>query len=210
VPRVLLTSFEPFGGHDVNSSQEVGRMLSQAPPPGVAIDWLVLPVVAGACVERARGRVEATRPDLVLALGQAGSSPHVRLEDRAVNFDHFHFADNGGNLHLARPVLPGGPAVHRTRVAIADVLERVRSAGLEAEHSFSAGSYVCNHLYYQLLHHATQTNPIPDVLFVHLPLFPAQLELQPRAFALPLDEQVECVRQVLLAWLNPTRCGPGD
>src|SRR5262245_14193325 len=196
MPRVLVTSFEPFGGHAINSSREVGQRLAHAPPPGVEVDWLVLPVLAGLCVERAWARVEATSPALVLALGQAGSSPHVRLEDRAVNFDHFAFADNGGNVHLMQPIVSGGPALLRTRVPIAEVLGRVRTNGLQVEHSFSAGTYLCNHLYYQLLHRAA---PSPLVLFVHLPLLPEQLQPQVRAFALPLDEQVACVRQVMLS-----------
>src|SRR5262245_5676854 len=192
MPRVLVTSFEPFGGHAINSSREVGQRLAHAPPLGVEVDWLTLPVVAGVCVERAWERVEATRLDLVLALGQAGSSPHVRLEDRAVNFDHFAFADNGGNVHLTKPIVSGGSALLRTRVPIAEVLGRVRTNGVQVEHSFSAGTYLCNHLYYQLLHRVGLQGPSPQVLFVHLPLLPEQVQPEVRAFALPLDEQVAC------------------
>ena len=205
MPRALVTSFEPFGGYEINSSLEVGRALAQSPPPGVEIDWLVLPVVAGTCVELAWARVEASRPDFVLSLGQAGSTPLVRLEDRAVNFDLFHFADNGGNLHLGQPIVPGGPAVLRTRVPIFDVLGQVRRGGQRVDHSFSAGSYVCNHLYYQMLHRNG-----PPVLFVHLPLLPAQVDGSPNVFALPLEEQVACVRVVLLACQElPWRDAPG-
>ena len=131
-----------------------------------------------------------------MALGQAGSSPLVRVEDRAVNFDLFHFADNGGNLHLGQPIVPGGPAVLRTRVPILDVLDQVRRGGQRLDHSFSAGSYVCNHLYYQLLHREG-----PPALFVHLPLLPSQQDGRPGVFALPLEEQAACVREVLRACL---------
>src|SRR4051794_34110968 len=117
MPRVLVTSFEPFGGHVLNSSFEVGRALADDPPAGVPLDLLALPVVAGDCVERAWAHVERHQPPLVLALGQAGSSPRIRLEDRAVNLEHFAFADNAGNLRLDQPVVPGGPALYRTTVA---------------------------------------------------------------------------------------------
>jgi pyroglutamyl-peptidase len=202
--RVLVTSFEPFGGHDINSSHEVGRTLSQRPPPGVEIDWLVLPVVAGECILRAWQLVEARGPEMVLALGQAGSSPLVRLEDRAVNFDHFHFADNAGNLHRLAPVVPGGPAIYRTPLPLPHVLHRLRQTVQPIEHSFSAGNYICNHYYYQLLHRAAQSATKPRVLFVHLPLLPSQLRPPARWFARPLEEQVECVRQILLACLEST------
>jgi pyroglutamyl-peptidase len=202
MPRVLLTSFEPFGGHEINSSLEVGRALAQGPPDGVEIDWLALPVVAGECAERAWRCVEERKPDLVLALGQAGSSPLVRLEDRAVNFDHFAFADNGGALRRRQPVVAGGPALYRTPLPLAELLEGLRQAGQLVEHSFSAGSYVCNHYYYQLLHRAARAGPPPRVLFVHLPLLPAQLKPWTARFARPLEEQVGCVRAVLLACLG--------
>ncbi len=202
MPRVLVTSFEPFGGHAVNASVEVGRALAGSPPACGVIDWLVLPVVAGVCAERAWAQVEAARPDLVLALGQAGSTPHVRLEDRAVNFDFFHFPDNGGNLPRGQPVVPGGPAVLRTGVSLAPVIEEVRRTGLPIDLSFSAGSYVCNHYYYQLLHRAGLAAPSPRVLFVHLPLLPSQLTPGLRAFARPLEEQVACTRAVLEACLG--------
>jgi pyroglutamyl-peptidase len=197
MPRVLVTSFEPFGGHEVNSSSEVARGL--APLDGVEVVWEPLPVVACDCVERAWGRIEATRPALVLALGQAGSSPRVRLEDRGVNFDHFHMPDNARQLRQGRAILPGGPALLRTTIPLLDVADRLRREGQPVEVSYSAGSYVCNHYYYQLLHRAT---PPARVLFVHLPLLPGQVTPHGSAHAMPLGRQVECVRRVLRACLE--------
>jgi pyroglutamyl-peptidase len=196
--RVLVTSFEPFGGHEQNSSFEVGRALSQAPPGGLEIAWLALPVVAGGCIDRAWERVQAGRPDFVLGLGQAGSSPLVRLEDRGVNFDHFHTPDNAQQLRRLSAIVPGGPAMLRTAIPLLDVADRLRRAGQPVEVSYSAGSYVCNHYYYQLLRRAGDA---PRVLFVHLPLLPAQVKPNVRGFAMELGRQVECVRQVLLACL---------
>jgi pyroglutamyl-peptidase len=209
MPRILLTAFEPFGGYESNSSFEVAQALAQSRLADQTIDWLALPVVASVCVERAWDRIEATRPDLVLALGQAGSSPVVRLEDRGVNFDLFHFPDNGGNLRRCLPIIPRGPALHRTQVPIPDVIERVRAQGHQVMWSFSAGSYVCNHLYFQLLHRAWEARLETCMLFVHLPLLPAQLKPQVRAFALPIDEQIACVRQVLLACVERWVSGSG-
>lgn len=188
--RVLLTSFEPFGGQAVNSSQEVARVVSQSPPPGVELRWLSLPVTAGVCVEQAWAVVEAWRPELVLALGQAGSSPRVRLEDRASNFDHFHFPDNGGQLRELCAIVPDGPAVLRTRVSVPTLLSQMSDHPVEP--SFSAGSFVCNHLYYHLLYRAERM-PAARILFVHLPLLPEQRLPNAPTFAMPLAAQVACV-----------------
>ena len=72
--RILVTSFEPFDGRSLNSSLEVGRALAGQPLPGVVLDWLVLPVVAGKCLEQASERIESREPALVLALGEAAGA----------------------------------------------------------------------------------------------------------------------------------------
>src|SRR4051812_46954484 len=113
MPRVLLTSFEPFGGHPLNSSLEVGRVLVQSPPPGVVLDWLVLPVVAGRCAELAWRRIEDVRPDAVVCLGQSSVAAAVRIEGVAVNRNHFGEPDNAGNLLEKQPIVPDGPAKYR-------------------------------------------------------------------------------------------------
>src|SRR5205085_2715204 len=92
--RVLLTSFEPFGPHAVNSSLEIGRVVADQPPSGVSLDWLVLQVVAGLSTERAWERVMAFEPDLILALGQGDSRAGLHVEMRAVNVADFAIPDN--------------------------------------------------------------------------------------------------------------------
>src|SRR4051812_24288225 len=109
----LVTAFEPFGGQDRNASLEVMRVLMSSAIAEVRVETVVLPVVAGACAEIAWRRIEQTRPDLVLALGQAGGSAHVRLEDRAVNLDDFGLPDNAGQVRLRQPIVPDGPEILR-------------------------------------------------------------------------------------------------
>src|SRR5258708_48989 len=106
--RILLTSFEPFGGFAINSSHQVARVLAD----GATLDWLVLPVVAGVCVEIAWQHIDERRPDLVVLLGQAAGAVTVRLEDRGVNLDDFPLPDNAGNQPLKAPIVPGGPDHH--------------------------------------------------------------------------------------------------
>ncbi len=191
--RILMTSFEPFGGFALNSSHEVARVIAGQPTPNVRLDWLMLPVVAGVCVERAWGRIEEDRPDVVLLLGQATGAARVRLEDRGVNLDDFSIPDNAGNQPVKRPIVPGGPSHHRTTAP----LQRLLGAGLAVEHSLSAGSYVCNHLYYSLLHRARAREPVPRVLFVHLPLLPQQVVAPSKLPSRPLDEMVRAVQEAL-------------
>lgn len=175
MPRVLLTSFEPFGGYAVNSSTEAGRYVVQAPPAGVELDWLVLPVVAGKCVEQAWTHAEQTSPDLVLALGQTGRGRRVCVEAVAHNEDQFVMPDNEGNTRCGQPVVAGGPAAYPATVPAQRLVQELGRRRVPVELSLSAGRYVCNHLFYGLLHRATTSGRPPQVGFLHLPLLPAQV-----------------------------------
>ncbi|MGL4554991.1 MAG: pyroglutamyl-peptidase I [Gemmataceae bacterium] len=170
--RVLLTSFEPFGGMSRNSSHEAAAELLRAPPPGVELDWLPLPVVAPDCADRAWDRYSRLRHDGLLCLGQAGGCAALHLERRGLNRDRFDAPDNAGNVRRG-PVVRGGPAHLDSPFPIDAALAALHAAGVPAEPSLSAGEYVCNHHYYSLLHRAA-TPGGPWVLFVHLPFAPGQ------------------------------------
>jgi pyroglutamyl-peptidase len=203
--RVLLTSFEPFGRYGLNSSLEAGREVSRVPPPGVELDWLLLPVVAWDCVERAWERVCRVRPDVVLALGQAAGTPVLRVEEWATNLDDFPIPDNAGVQVLRQPVVPGGPARYRATWDLAHVRDRLCAGGLPAAVSPSAGSYVCNHLYYGLLHRADVGGWTHQTGFLHLPLLAGQALPRQKIPTWPLAPLVAGVRQAILACAERAR-----
>src|SRR5438270_386549 len=148
--RILLTSFEPFGGHALNSSLEVGRALSSQALPGIRLEWMTLPVVARVCVEQAWQRIEQIKPALVLALGQSAQASVVRLEDVALNIDDFSIPDNSGNQPKNQWIIPGAPLAYRSTAPLPRLLSSLAQLNIPHEHSFHAGTYVCNHLYYGL------------------------------------------------------------
>jgi pyroglutamyl-peptidase len=196
--RVLLTAFEPFGGHPQNSSALVGEAVRAGPPAGLELAFTLLPVVAWRCLEAAWREVERFRPDVVVALGQAAGSAGLRLEDRGINIHHFPIPDNDGNLLRDEWIVPGAPPAYRTDLPWPDVLAGLRRAGLPAEWSFHAGTYVCNHLYYGLLHRSAQAGG-PRVGFVHLPLVREQAPKGQRLPACGREVLVEGVRRVIAA-----------
>ncbi len=196
--RVLMTSFEPFSVHALNSSHEAARAVLRDPPPGVELHGRLLPVAAPACVEQAWEAVALLRPDVVLALGQSATA-QVHVEDRACNLDDFHEPDNAGQQPQKRPILPGGPPHLRTTARLDPVLGRLRQAGVPHAHSLSTGTFVCNHLYYQLLHRARAAGLAHQTLFVHLPLLPEQVPAGKEWPSLPLATLAAAVREVVLA-----------
>ncbi len=196
--RVLLTSFEPFEGRSLNSSLEVGRALAERPPDGVLLDWLVLPVVAGTCLERAWERVERHAPALVLALGQAAGTDALHVEQQAVNVHDFVIPDNAGNQPRRQFIHLDGPAFYPTTAPARRMVEAMRRRDIPARLSVSAGTYVCNHLLYGLLHRAARLKRPHQTGFIHLPLLPEQAGAS-GGHAVALEQVVEGIRAAIAA-----------
>jgi len=196
--RVVLTSFEPFANQAVNSSLEVGRAVARRPPRGIELEWLTLPVVAGACVERAWECIEAVEPSLVLALGQAAGAAALRLEARAVNVNDFRIPDNAGNQPHEQPIVARGPATYGTQICNRTLCGELSRQGIPAELSASAGTYVCNHLLYGLLHQAAVTACTHRTGFIHLPLLPGQARTGQSA--LSVEQMAEGIRQAIITY----------
>lgn len=202
MPRVLLTSFEPFAGQAVNASLEIGRAVAARPPAGVVLDWLVLPVVAGLCVERAWERIEAVGPDLVLGLGQADTRAGLHVELRAVNRNDFPIPDNAGQQPRGEPVCAGGPPEYAATFPAGRVAEALADGRVLAVLSASAGEYVCNHFYYGLLHRAALSGRTHQTGFIHVPLLPSQRgEGEPSGRT--LDDLAAAIRRAIAACLDP-------
>ena len=195
--RILLTSFEPFDGHPLNSSHEVAKRLVKNPPPGVELDWEVLPVVAWDCVEKVWARAIQRSPEVVLALGQAAGTSALRLEDRAINIHDFPIPDNAGNWPRRQWIIPGGQMAYLGTFPRLRIAARLKEARIPVENSFSAGTYVCNHLYYGLLHRAEESKRPHQTGFIHLPLLPEQVLPKQNTPCLPLEMMVEGVRQAI-------------
>ncbi len=199
---MLLSGFEPFGGALENPSQQVvqrlaGVWLDAAPgAPRVRIEGLVLPVAFGAAAELLEAAIARHRPRLVLALGLAPGRSEIAIERVALNLCDAPIADNTGAQPIDRPVLDGGAAALFATWPLRAALAALRDAGLPAGLSLSAGSYVCNELFYRLLH-ALRDAAVPAG-FVHLP----------PASRLPLDAQVRAVRIALEAALRPDAWRP--
>ena len=173
--RLLITAFEPFGGEAVNASL---LALSALPDrlEGWEIRKAVLPVVFGEAGEKATALTEEWKPDVVLCLGQAGGRKQVTPELLAINLQYARIPDNAGNSPMDLPVIPEGPAAYFTALPVREMARAMTEAGFPAAVSYSAGAYVCNDLFYRLLHRFRDTEIRVD--FIHVPavtdLDPAQ------------------------------------
>lgn len=149
---ILLTGFEPFGGETVNPSweaaQQAAAVLVAEGQFAVAVQ---LPCVFGASIDALAAAVRAHQPDSVLCVGQAGGRTEISLERVAVNIDDARIPDNAGNQPIDEPVRAGGPAAYFSTLPLKRSLRAVMEAGLPAAVSQTAGTYVCNHVFYGLM-----------------------------------------------------------
>lgn len=206
-PSILLTGFEPFGGERLNPSALVAQALHGQHIGGRPVTSLVLPCVFGDAIAALEQELAAQRPALVLCLGQAGGREGVTVERIAVNRDDARIPDNAGAQPLDRAVLPGAPAAYFSRLPVKALVAALQAKDVPAAESLSAGSFVCNHLFYGLMHALRRRRSV-QAGFVHLPWLPEQVAERPRAFALPLDTQVRAVQHLLATALQ--RRGRGD
>ena len=187
--KLLMTAFEPFGGENINASEEVLKRL-----PDRIDEWeivkLTVPVVFGEAAKAVIQAASETQPDAIISLGQAAGRSKVTPEYVAINFKDARIQDNSGNRPLKENISADGPAAYFSTLPVFKMAEAITDNDLPGEVSFTAGTYVCNDLYYSLLDHFSGTGT--GIAFIHLPLTPGQAsEDQP---SLELEDMVSAVQ----------------
>ena len=194
-PNILLTGFAPFGGEDVNPSWEAVARLDGSVLDGHRVVARRLPVAFGAALDALGDALRETSPVLVLCVGQAGGRAQLSLERVAINVDDARIADNAGASPVDAPIIAGGPAAYFATLPIKAMLAALREAGIPAEVSQTAGTFVCNHVFYGLMH-ALRDAPVRGG-FLHIPYAPDQAARHVGAPSLAIDTVVEGLRIAL-------------
>ena len=201
---ILLTGFEPFGGESTNPSWSAAReAAARLRAEGLDAQAVELPCVFGDAIRVLEAALERYRPELVVCAGQAGGRPRISLERIAINCDDARIPDNAGNSPVDRPVVDGGPAAYFSTLPVKAALAALLAAEIPAEVSQTAGTYVCNHLFYGLMH-ALRRQPGTRGGFVHVPYEPAQLPPGSTEPSLPPQQQAEALAVVVRSALATT------
>ncbi len=195
---IIVSGFEPFGGASVNPSAEVARALHGRTIGGVRVVGVVLPCVFGSSIETLKAAIAQHAPQLVLALGQATGRAGFTPERVAINLDDARIADNAGAQPIDRPVVPRGAAARFTTLPVKAMVAALQAAGYPAEVSFSAGSFVCNHVFYGLQHALRGQRGVRSG-FMHLCCLPEQAA--PGTPSLPLESMIDGTALALAAAL---------
>ena len=203
-PKVLVTGFEPFGDAVINPSWLVARALHGRQIAGHAIVAARLPTVFGQSAALLSTLVQRHRPALVLCLGLAAGRTAISLERVAINVDDARIPDNTGSQPLDEAVVVGAPTAYFSRLPVKAMLQAIRDAGVAAELSNTAGTFVCNHVFYALMHLlATRRGHQPTQGgFVHLPCLPEQAAAQGAGATMALDDMARGLTAAIRAALQ--------
>jgi pyroglutamyl-peptidase len=173
LPRILLTGFDPFGGESINPSWEAVRMLDGRRIGGHRIVARQLPTEFAGSLSALKALVREVSPVILLGVGQAGGRTQLSIERVAINVQDARIADNAGAQPMDEPVIANGPAAYFSTLPIKAMLAALHDQGLPAEISQTAGTYVCNHISYAMLHLASKRRGM-RAGFIHIPYLPEQ------------------------------------
>jgi pyroglutamyl-peptidase len=194
---VLVTGFEPFEADAVNPAWEVARALDGWRPAGATVYAAKLACVFGRAMEQLELAMALRQPQLVICLGLASGRGEVSLERVAINVDDARIPDNDGKQPVDLPIVAGGPAAYFSTLPIKAIVRDLRAAGLSGAVSNSAGTFVCNHVFYGLMHQLARHRAHARGGFVHLPCLPEQAERHPGLPTMPLAQQLQAMRVVI-------------
>ena len=198
--KILVTAFEPFNGRDMNPSQLILEKLEDL--EGVELVRQLLPVEFETTSQVLRKLLEEHQPDVVLSLGQAGNRPEISVERVAINLDNSKssngkniLADNAGNAPIDSAIVEGAPAAYFSTLPVWELVDAIQSVGVQAAVSYSAGTYVCNHVMYTVLHEANSHYIKMKAGFIHVPFLPEQNPTT--GYTMELDDMIKGIQTVI-------------
>ena len=187
--KIIVTGFDPFGGETINPSIECVKALPEI--EGVELIRLELPTVFKESAKRLNEVINDVKTDAVLSVGQAGGRPGITMERIAINVDDARIPDNISQQPIDETIQTEGEAAYFTTLPIKRIVKAIREAGISAEVSNSAGTFVCNHIMYQSLFAATKADKPFKAGFMHIPFIPEQTTDKP---SLPLEESTRALQ----------------
>lgn len=172
--KVLITGFDPFGSELVNPSYEAVKKI-QDQIEGIELIKLELPTVFGKSIKILDEAIEKNSPDIVICVGQAGGRFDITIEKVAINLDDARIKDNEGNQPIDAPIFKDGENAYFSNLPVKAMVNEIRKEKLPASLSFSAGTFVCNHIMYGLLYLINKKYSNIKGCFIHVPFIPEQV-----------------------------------
>jgi pyroglutamyl-peptidase len=177
---VLVTGFTPFGGEATNPSWEIAKALPKT-IGGYQVETLRVPTEFGKSIALAAKAIDKLKPDIDAVI-----------------------ADNAAQQPIDEAIAPGAPAAYFSTLPIKAIVAAMNKADIPAAVSNTAGTFVCNHLLYGVLHHIAQQKLETRAGFMHVPFLPAQA-VGRGAASMSLASMIEGTKVAIMAAIRYRR-----
>ncbi len=185
--KILVTGFDPFGGEPVNPALEAVKLLNGKEISGFEIVTREVPTVFGKAIESLKEAIEDVNPAMVISVGQAGGRSAITPERIAINVDDSRIADNENNQPIDCEIVSGGPAAYFSKLPVKAIVKKLNDNGVPASVSNTAGTFVCNHIFYGLMHYLATSGKAIRGGFIHIPFLPEQIVRNPGQPSMSLE-----------------------
>ncbi|SOC45004.1 pyroglutamyl-peptidase I [Salinicoccus kekensis] len=185
--KILITGFEPFGGEALNPALEAVKRLPDE-IEGMEIKKAEIPTIFHRSAEVMRSLLRKGAFDCVIAVGQAGGRSEICIERIGINIDDARIPDNAGSQPIDEAIRPGGAPAYFSNLPVKRMTAAVAEAGVPARLSNTAGTFVCNHVLYQLGFMAEEEFPGLKYGFIHVPFIPEQVDGKEGMPSMPLED----------------------
>ncbi|WP_029451913.1 pyroglutamyl-peptidase I [Clostridium algidicarnis] len=172
--KILVTGFDPFGGESINPALEAVKKISDN-IDGVEIIKIEVPTVFKKSIDTLDKAIEAHKPDVVLCVGQAGGRFDITPEKVAINLDDARIKDNEGNNPIDEPIFKDGETAYFSSLPVKAIVKNIKENNIPSSVSYSAGTFVCNHIMYGLLYLIDKKYKNVKGGFIHVPFIPSQV-----------------------------------
>lgn len=196
--KLLLTAFDPFGGEKINPALEAVKLVKDK-IGDVEVVKQEVPTVFVKSVNTVKEAIEKEKPDVVLCIGQAGGRFDLTPEKVAINYDDARIKDNEGNQPLNQPIFEDGDTAYFSTLPVKAMVEEIKKAGIPASVSYTAGTFVCNHLMYGVLYTLNKYYPEIKGGFMHVPFITEQVMDKRNMPSLTLNQIVTGIEAAIKA-----------
>ncbi len=172
--KILVTGFDPFGGEPINPAIESVKRLPDN-IAGAEIIKLEIPTVRKKSLEKIEKAINEHNPDVILSIGQAGGRFDISIERVGINLDDFRIPDNEGNQIIDEPIFPDGENSYFVKLPVKAMVQNVQKNNIPASVSYTAGTFVCNHVLYGVLYLIEKKYEGKKSGFIHIPFLPQQV-----------------------------------
>lgn len=160
--KTLVTAFKPFSDFSVNPSQILLEGLQKEIP---TLSTCLLPVEFEGAFKTLSEVISVLEPSRIIMMGLADKRNLISLEKIALNWNETLSPDETQFTPPIAKIDQSEELALMTNYGIDELYNMLKQQNLPVELSFSAGTYVCNNLYFKVLKHFPKT----PAIFIHVP-----------------------------------------